>query len=225
MRVALGIAGSMAGQGSISYWASNHRRHHKYSDMPGDIHSPYFDEERKMGIVEGFWHSHMGWTFDHALTNPLHFTKDLYRDPAISRVNQLYMVWVYLGLAIPAVLGGLLTLSWMGALTGFLWGGLVRMLLTYHSTNAIDSVNHIFGTKMYETGDESRNNLLVVLLTMGEGWHNNHHAFPSSAFFGFRWWQFDLGGMLIATLEKLGWVWDANRPSQASIRKRELAAG
>jgi len=224
VRVMLGIWGSMAGQGSLSYWVSNHRRHHQHADKHGDLHSPYVDEDRRLGKVEGFWHSHMGWTFDHKFSNPLRFARDLYRDPALARVNQLYLLWVFLGVSIPAALGGLLTRSWMGALTGFLWGGPVRLVLTYHSTNAIDSVNHIFGRKPYHTGDEARNNVWIVLPTLGEGWHNNHHALPTSALFGFRWWQIDPGGMLIRLLESAGWVWDVNRPTPVEIQSRQVRA-
>jgi stearoyl-CoA desaturase (delta-9 desaturase) len=206
VRVGLGILGSMAAQGSISYWVSNHRRHHHYADRPGDVHSPYVSGERRLGRFEGFWHAHMGWTFHHQLTNPLLFAKDLYRDRAIATVNRLYLSWVLLGLGIPFALGGLLTRSWTGALTGLLWGGLVRLFATYHVVNGIDSVTHIFGTRPFETHDESTNNLWMVLPTMGEGWHNNHHAFPNSAMFGHTWWQIDPGGMLIRCLEWVGWV-------------------
>ena len=224
VRVMLGIWGSIAGQGSLSYWVSNHRRHHQNADKAGDLHSPYVDSERHLGKVEGFWHAHMGWTFNHRFSNPLRFARDLYRDPALARVNQLYLLWVFLGVAIPAALGGILSASWMGALTGFLWGGPVRLLLTYHSTNAIDSVNHIFGRKPHHTGDEARNNVWIVLPTLGEGWHNNHHALPTSALFGFRWWQIDPGGMLIRLLESLGWVWDVNRPTATEIRDKQVRA-
>lgn len=215
LRIALGIMGSMAGQGSLSYWVSNHRRHHQYTDRPGDIHSPYIrDDQPIRGFWRGFWHSHMGWTFGHRLTNPLRYAKDIYRDPGIAFVNQTYMVWVVLGLLLPAVIGGLLTSSWMGALTGFFWGGLVRMFFNYHVTNSIDSVTHLFGSQPFDTQDQSRNNLWVVLPTLGEGWHNNHHACPGAALFARRWWQFDPGGLLIRALEALGWVWDVKRPDE-----------
>ena len=220
VRVLLAIAGSVAAQGSLSYWVSNHRRHHHYADHPGDIHSPYYAEDRPIGFLRGFWHSHMGWTFNHQMTNPLIFGRDLYRDRTIARVNQLYLLWVFLGLAIPAALGGLLSGSWIGAGTGFLWGGLARMFFCYHFTNAIDSVTHIFGRQSFRTQDHSTNVPWMVLPTMGEGWHNNHHAFPSSAIFGFRWWQVDPGAWLIRALAKLGWAWDVQLPSpQAMVEK------
>src|SRR5262245_40049874 len=217
IRVLLGILGSMAAQGSISYWVSNNRRHHHYADRPGDIHSPYYDGARKLGKLEGFWHAHMGWTFAHQLTNPMIFARDLYQDPAIARVNQLYLSWVLLGLLIPFVVGAFWTGSWLGGFTGFLWGWLVRLFLSYHFVNGIDSVTHIFGTRPFENRDESTNNVWMVLPTLGEGWHNNHHAFPGSAMFGLRWWQIDPGGLFIRALEKFGLVWNIQVPSPNAV--------
>ncbi len=225
VRVALGIAGSMAAQGSIVYWVSNHRRHHQYTDKEGDIHSPYVNDEGEMGFAEGFWHSHMGWTFEHKMTNALKFAKDIYRDPVIARVNRMYYVWIFLGLAVPALIGGLVAQSWYGALTGFLWGGLVRMFLCYHFTNGIDSITHIYGNRPFESGDHSTNNVWWALPTMGEGWHNNHHAFPSSAFFGLEKWQLDPGAWMLRGLEKIGWVWDLQKPTDAMIEAKRVKAG
>ncbi|MEO0386019.1 MAG: acyl-CoA desaturase [Pseudomonadota bacterium] len=220
VRVALAIAGSMAAQGSVVYWVSNHRRHHQYTDVLGDIHSPIVNDEREMGYWEGFWHSHMGWTFDHKMTNALKFAKDLYRDQAVARANRLYYVWVFLGLALPAVIGGLVTMTWMGAFTAFLWGGLVRMFLSYHTVNGIDSITHLFGSQPFKSEDHSRNNPLWAFLTLGEGWHNNHHAFPSSAVFGLEWYQLDPGTWLLRGLEKLGLVWDIQRPTDSMIEAK-----
>jgi stearoyl-CoA desaturase (delta-9 desaturase) len=220
IRVLLGILGSMAAQGSISYWVSNHRRHHHYADRPGDIHSPYYDGAHKLGKLKGFWHAHMGWTFSHQLTNPMIFARDIYQDPAIARVNQLYLSWVLLGLLIPFAVGALWTGTWWGGLTGFLWGSLVRLFLSYHFVNGIDSVTHIFGSRPFENRDESTNNVWWVLPTLGEGWHNNHHAFPGSAMFGFRWWQIDPGGLFIRALEKIGWIWNVQVPAPSAIAER-----
>jgi stearoyl-CoA desaturase (delta-9 desaturase) len=224
VRVFLGICGSMAAQGSVSYWVSNHRRHHHYADRPGDLHSPYYAEERRLGWVEGFWHAHMGWTFNHDMTNPLVFGRDLYRDRAIARVSQLYLAWVALGLAIPFALGGLLSGTWTGAVSGLLWGGFARMFFCYHFTNGIDSVTHIFGRRPFVTQDYSTNNAWMALPTMGEGWHNNHHAFPSSAIFGFRWWQIDPGAWLIRGFEKAGWAWDVQLPPPNAVAQKSRQA-
>jgi stearoyl-CoA desaturase (delta-9 desaturase) len=220
IRIVLGVLGSMAAQGSISYWVSNHRRHHHYADRPGDIHSPYYDGRRKLGKLEGFWHAHMGWTFAHQLTNPMTFARDLYQDRAIAWVNQLYLSWVLLGLLIPFVVGVIWTGSWFGGFTAFLWGGLVRLFLSYHFVNGIDSVTHIFGSRPFENRDESTNNVWMVLPTLGEGWHNNHHAFPGSAMFGLHWWQIDIGGIFIRALEKIGWVWNVQVPTPNAIAER-----
>lgn len=221
VRVALAAAGSMAAQGSLSYWVANHRRHHQYTDRPGDIHSPYYDEQRELGVVEGFWHSHMGWTFGHRMTNSLTFAKDIYRDPAIASANRLYYAWVALGLVVPALIGGLVSQSFYGALTGFLWGGLARMFFCYHFTNGIDSVTHIFGTRPFKTHDYSTNNVFWAIPTMGEGWHNNHHAFPSSVAFGLRWWQIDMGAWLVRGLQALRLAWDVNAATPAMIAAKE----
>lgn len=224
IRVILAIAGSTAAQGSVVYWVSNHRRHHQYTDKPGDIHSPYVDDEREMGFWEGFWHSHMGWTFDHKMTNALMYAKDLYRDQTIARVNRMYYVWVLGGLIVPALIGGLVTMSLWGAFTAFLWGGMVRIFLCYHFTNGIDSVTHMFGYAPYDSGDRSLNNRLWALPTMGEGWHNNHHTFPSSAIFGLKWWELDPGAWLLHALKPFGLVWDIQRPSEKMIQAKRKQA-
>jgi len=220
VRMILGILGSMAAQGSISYWVSNHRRHHHYADRPGDIHSPYYDGTQKLGKFRGFWHAHMGWTFAHQLTNPMIFARDLYQDRTIAWTNQMYFYWVLLGLLVPFAIGGVWAGTWRGALTGLLWGGLIRLFLTYHFVNGIDSVTHIFGTRPFSIRDESTNNVWWALPTMGEGWHNNHHAFPGSAMFGIHWWQIDPGGILLRVLKRLGLVWNIQVPSQSAIAER-----
>lgn len=223
IRVILAILGSMACQGPLIYWVSNHRRHHQYSDQPGDVHSPYFNEDERLGSLRGLWHAHMGWTFTHEITNAFLFAKDLFRDPVISKVNQLYYVWVLLGLATPTIFGGILTKTWMGALSGFLWGGLVRLFLTYHATNSINSITHIYGNRPFDTREQSTNNIWLALPTGGEAWHNNHHAFPNSAILGQEWWQIDLGGLVIRTLERAGLVWDVKVPTAKMIEAKKLA--
>jgi stearoyl-CoA desaturase (delta-9 desaturase) len=225
VRVLLAVLGSAAAQGSLVYWVSNHRRHHQYTDRPGDLHSPYIEGERPLGKLEGFWHSHMGWTFDHEITNTVVFAKDIYRDRVISRVNGLYLLWVLLGLLIPLVLGGVMTGTALGALTGFLWGGLARVFAIYHVTNSIDSITHIFGSRPFETGDYSTNNAWLALPTLGESWHNNHHAFPYSAIFSLRWWQLDLGSLLIRGLRRVGWAWDVRVPTPAMVEAKRQQRG
>jgi stearoyl-CoA desaturase (Delta-9 desaturase) len=217
VRVILAILGSMACQGPLTYWVSNHRRHHQYSDQPGDPHSPFFQEEQSLHGWRKFWHSHVGWMFDHQITNTFLFTKDLMRDPVISQVNQLYYLWILLGLAIPTILGGLCTGTIMGAVSGFLWGGCVRLFLIYHFTSSINSITHLYGSRPFETNEYSRNNIWLAIPTGGEAWHNNHHAFPHSAAFGLKWWQFDFGYLVIGVLQKLGLAWDVKHPTTEMI--------
>lgn len=222
VRVALAILGSMAAQGSLTYWVSNHRRHHQYTEQPGDPHSPYCDGKTRLGHLRGFWHSHMGWTFNHEITNTTVFAQDLIRDPVMSKINRLYYLWVLLGLVIPTVLGGLLIGTWAGAVSGFLWGGLVRLFFSYHAVNGIDSITHLYGTRPFESHDQSVNNVLWGIIVLGEGWHNNHHTFPNSAMIGLEWWQIDIGGWSIRALEKLGLVWDVKVPSRSMMNAKLL---
>lgn len=222
VRVILAILGSMACQGPLIYWVSNHRRHHQYSDQPGDTHSPYFKDDERLGKLRGLWYAHSGWTFDHEITNTFMFAKDLLRDPVISKVNQLYYVWLLLGLAIPTLLGGILVGTWMGALSGFLWGGCVRLFLVYHFTNSINSITHTYGSRPFDTREKSTNNIWLVIPTGGEAWHNNHHAFPNSAIFGLEWWQIDLGGWVVRVLEKTGLAWNVKVPTTGMIEAKKL---
>ncbi|MEH1818596.1 MAG: acyl-CoA desaturase [Nostoc sp.] len=220
IRVILAILGSMAGQGPPIYWVANHRRHHQYSDLPEDPHSPHLNSKGNLGLVSGLWYAHIGWLFDPEITNSLFFAKDLLRDPAIAKVNRLYLIWLLLGLAIPGILAGLLTHSWTGAISGFLWGGLVRLFLSLHLTYSINSIGHVFGSRLFNTHEYSRNNALLAIPTMGESWHNNHHAFPQSARFGLKWWQIDLGYLVIRTLEITGLAWDVKVPTSSLIQAK-----
>jgi stearoyl-CoA desaturase (delta-9 desaturase) len=188
--------GSMAVEGPALEWAATHIKHHAHSDREGDPHSP----------VEGFWHAHMGWLFNRSFADPNIYCRNLVKDPIVVFVSRTFIFWVILSLAIPFAIGG-----W----TGLLWGGLVRIFLTHHITWSVNSVCHTFGKREFETRDQSRNEWIVGLLGLGEGWHNNHHAFPRSAFHGLHWWQFDLSGYVIWTLERVGLARDVYRVSPA----------
>ena len=188
--------GSMAVEGPALEWAATHIKHHAHSDREGDPHSP----------VEGFWHAHMGWMFNRSFADPNVYCRNLVKDPIVVFVSRTFIFWVILSLAIPFAIGG-----W----TGLLWGGLVRIFLTHHITWSVNSVCHTFGKREFETRDQSRNEWIVGLLGLGEGWHNNHHAFPRSAFHGLHWWQFDLSGYVIWTLERVGLARDVYRVSPA----------
>ncbi|MDJ0796947.1 MAG: acyl-CoA desaturase [Calothrix sp. MO_167.B12] len=221
VKILLTILGSMACQGPLIYWVSNHRRHHQYSDKPGDPHSPYCIEEEPIDIIPGLWHAQVGWTFTHEITNPFLFAKDLLRDSVISKVNQLYYVWVLLGLVIPTVIGGMLTGTSMGLLSGFLWGGCVRLFLSYHFTNSINSITHLYGNRPFDTREHSTNNIWLAVPTGGEAWHNNHHAFPNSAKFGLQWWQVDFGYYVIRVMEVIGLAWNVKTPTPELIEAKK----
>lgn len=204
LKTAIVIAGSMAAQGPVIFWTAVHRRHHSYSDREGDPHSPHLHGEGAVEIVKGLWHSHMGWLFNHELTDWGTYVRDLLHDRLIFKLNRLYFLWIVLGLLLPAAAEGLITMSWVGFGRGFLWGGLIRVLVVHHTTWSINSVCHVFGSQPYQVKDHSTNNAVLAIPTFGESWHNNHHAFPSSAVHGLEWWQVDITGSMIKLCAMLG---------------------
>ncbi len=206
------IFGSMAVQGPILFWAAVHRRHHRYSDRPGDPHSPHLYGKSFGALLRGLWHAHTGWLFEYQVTDWGTYVPDLLRDRLIFRLHRLYLLWVMAGLVLPAALGGWIAGTWMGFVHGFLWGGLVRVLLVHHTTWSINSICHVFGSRPYPVHDHSANNFLLAIPSFGESWHNNHHAFPRSAMHGLKWWQIDLHGYLIHVLQLIGLAWDVRTP-------------
>jgi stearoyl-CoA desaturase (delta-9 desaturase) len=216
------ILGSMAAEGPLVNWAATHRRHHSHSDQPGDPHSPVYDKTKKLNPLAGFWHSHMGWMLNPEVTNSVLYAKDLLRNPMVAWVNRWYLGWVGLGLLIPALLGWGITGTWVGIAKGFLWGGLVRIFFVHHATWVTNSLGHIVGNRPYTTGDNSTNNFWLSIPCIGISWHNNHHAFASSAIHGLEWWQPDPGAWVLRVLEKLGWVWNLRIPTdQMKQAKRQ----
>jgi stearoyl-CoA desaturase (delta-9 desaturase) len=199
-----GIAGSMAVQGPLFFWVATHRRHHQHSDVKGDPHSPHEHGEGMKGLTLGFWHAHMGWMFRGADAMTVRSLPDLSKDPVARVIHRGFVWWALTGLVRPGILGGLITQTWMGALTGFLWGGLARVFMGHHATWSVNSICHLWGTQPFKTRDESRNNAAVAVVSLGEGWHNNHHAHPQSARHGLRWYQMDLTWILIRTLNIFG---------------------
>jgi len=220
LKVALGILGCMSAQGTLVYWAATHRRHHQCSEGEGDPHSPYRHEGRELGFWKGLWHSHLGWMLTSKMTNTVRFGKDLMRDPLIAKVNEFYFTWVALGILLSGVVGAVLTFSWLGGLSGMLWGGFVRLFLVHHMMWTSGSTAHLFGFRPFETNDHSTNNPVLAYANFGEAYHNNHHAFPYSAVFGLKWWQFDLGGWAILLFQKLGWAADVRVPSYELIEEK-----
>ena len=210
MRALLAVLGSAAVEGPVIEWVANHRKHHRFSDQPGDPHSPHVDRASGWrGALTGLFHAHVGWLFnDEPMADQERYAKDMLADPIVRFVDRTFLLWVIAGLAFPFCLGVALTGSLAGGLTGLLWGGAVRMFFLHHSTFSINSLCHFFGRRRFATGDESRNLLWLALPTLGEAWHNNHHAFPTSARHGLRWWQLDPSAWLIAGLERVGLVWD-----------------
>ena len=184
VRLLLLVFGSMAVEGAAIDWAADHLKHHAFSDQKGDPHSP----------VEGLWHAHLGWLFNTKHADPNVYGRHLLKDPAIVFVDRTFVLWVALSLLIPFAIGG-----WQG----LLWGGLVRIFFVHHVTWSVNSVCHTFGKRSYDTSDRSRNQWMVGLLAMGEGWHNNHHAFPRAAIHGMDRWQLDVSAWLIQGLERL----------------------
>jgi stearoyl-CoA desaturase (Delta-9 desaturase) len=215
------VVGSMAGRGPMISWVAMHRRHHELSDHEGDLHSPNLHGTSLFRRLSGFLHAHLTWMIEHDYPNVAHYVPDLMAERTLVAVNRHYYAWVLLGLVIPAAIGGLATGSWWGVLTGLLWGGIVRMFVVEQSMSAINSVMHVFGSRPFFTRDDNSRNLgVMALLVWGEGWHNNHHAFPYSAAFGLRWFQFDPGFLLIRLLELIGLAWNVKVPSREKIALR-----
>jgi stearoyl-CoA desaturase (Delta-9 desaturase) len=218
VRAVLAVAGSMSIEMGVIDWVATHRRHHAYSDKPGDPHSPHLDPAKGWkGIVRGLWYAHMGWLFGPERTSTERWAPDLLKDPVIARIHRQFGMWVAVSFVSPALVGLVVTRSIAGMLTAFLWGSLVRVLLLHHVTFSINSVCHFFGRRPYDTKEKSTNVWPLGVLSFGESWHNNHHAFPSSAFLGNRWWQFDPGNWLIHTLTFLGLARNARRPSKDQV--------
>ncbi|MGL6094378.1 MAG: acyl-CoA desaturase [Fimbriiglobus sp.] len=221
VKVVFTAMGSMAFQGSMIHWAGLHRWHHQHSDNPEDVHSPHHGGRGILGALRGFWHAHIGWAFFADPPGLERYVRDLTKSPTLRWASGLFPLWALLGLAIPAALGGLITGTWAGAGTGLLWGGLVRILLVHHVTWSVNSVCHLWGRRTYRSADESRDNVLFGILALGEGWHNTHHAFPTSARHGLRWWQLDISYMVIRSLSLTGLAWNLKLPSEeAQHRER-----
>jgi stearoyl-CoA desaturase (delta-9 desaturase) len=225
MRGALAALGSAAVEGPVIEWVANHRKHHQFSDQPGDPHSPHVEHGTGWrGAVRGLYHAHVGWILNgDDVASERRYAKDLLGDPVVRLVDRTFALWVLAGLAFPFGLGVALSGSIAGGLTGLLWGGAVRLFLLHHATFSINSLCHFFGSQRFQTDDQSRNLFWLALPTLGEAWHNNHHAFPTSARHGLRWWQLDPSAWLIGVLERTGLVWDVVRVSPGRELSRAAA--
>jgi stearoyl-CoA desaturase (Delta-9 desaturase) len=226
LKAALLIAGSIAIQGRAIDWAVDHRTHHAFSDKEGDPHSPHAGYENSIwGHLKGLVHAHVGWMFEHSRTDRERYAKDLLTDRMVLFVDRTFPLWVVVSFAVPFAIGGLITRSWEGAVTGLVWGGLVRLFFNHHVTWSVNSICHFFGKRPFRASDHSTNNWVLALPSLGESWHHNHHAFPTSAFHGLRPSQLDPSGMMIAVWEKLGLVRNVRRPSAEQIHRKLQPSG
>jgi stearoyl-CoA desaturase (Delta-9 desaturase) len=213
MRGILAVLGTMSVEGPVISWVADHRKHHAYSDRPGDPHSPHVDHgDGWRGALRGLAHAHVGWLFDHQQRGARErFAPDLIADPVVAFVDSTFVLWSLLGLAIPFGLGVLIGGTVASGLEGMLWGGAVRIFALHHVTYSINSLCHFFGRRRFATTDHSRNLSWLAPLSFGEAWHNNHHAFPTSAIHGMGRLELDLSGMFISALERVGLAWDVQR--------------
>ncbi|MFF3565675.1 acyl-CoA desaturase [Streptomyces sp. NPDC002574] len=220
LKIALAIAGSMAVEGPVVRWVADHRRHHRYSDAEGDPHSPWRYGETLPALLKGLWWAHMGWLFDEEQTPQQKYAPDLVKDPAIRRVSRDFWLWTTVSLALPPLVGGLVTMSWTGAATAFFWGSLVRVALLHHVTWSINSICHAVGKRPFRSRDKSGNVWWLAVLSCGESWHNLHHADPTSARHGVLRGQIDSSARIIRWFEMLGWATDVRWPTSDRIAAR-----
>ncbi len=231
VRAGFAALGSAAAEGPVIDWVATHRKHHQYSDVEGDPHSPHVGHGSGWrGALRGLVHAHLGWVFtDMEVADERRYAKDLLADPLIRFVDRTFVLWVLLGLAAAFGLGVALTGTVAGGLTGLLWGGAARIFLLHHATFSINSLCHFFGRRDYDTGDQSRNLAWLAIPTWGEAWHNNHHAFPTSFRHGLRRWQVDPSAIVIRMMEIVGLAWDVVRVDPARREHRaaptSLASG
>ncbi|MEV2236965.1 acyl-CoA desaturase [Micromonospora sp. NPDC049891] len=219
LRIAMAASGSLAVQGEIIQWVADHRRHHAFSDLEGDPHSPWRFGTTVRGLIKGLFHAHMGWLFGRELSNRERFAPDLVADRDIRRMDRFFPVLVVVSVLGPAAMGWLLTWSWQGALTALFWAGLVRISLLHHVTWSINSVCHVYGERpfMMRHGDRAANFWPLALVSFGESWHNLHHADPTSARHGVLRGQIDISARVIWLFEKVGAAWDVRWPKPERI--------
>ena len=223
LRSALAIAGSLAIEGPVITWVSDHRRHHKFSDKEGDPHSPWRYGDDWKALTKGLVYAHVGWLFDPNKTSQEKFSPDLLADQRIRRVDRWFPALVAVSLLLPALIGGLWGLSWQGAVTAFFWASLVRIALLHHVTWSINSICHTFGSEEFEVRDKSRNVAWLAISSFGESWHNLHHADPTCARHGALKGQLDPSARAIWALEKLGWAYDVRWPDEDRLSAKRPA--
>jgi stearoyl-CoA desaturase (delta-9 desaturase) len=224
LRYAFAIAGTMAIQGSVIEWVADHRRHHAYSDQEGDPHSPHLEDgEGVAGLLKGLWHAHMGWLFKEERTDRERWAPDLLKDPGMVAIDKAFLPLTIASFALPPVIAFVITGSLWASLSAFLWASLVRVFLLHHVTWSVNSICHFYGKRPYETTDYSTNNWTLSLLSFGESWHNNHHAFPTSAVHGLGRWQLDISAALIRIMASLGLAEDLRLPTEKQLTKKGVS--
>jgi len=224
LRGVFAVLGTMSVEGPVVSWVADHRKHHAYSDRRGDPHSPHVDHGVGWrGALRGLAHAHVGWLFDHQQRGSRErFASDLLADPVVNFVDRTFVLWSLAGLAIPFGLGMLIGGTVDAGLEGMLWGGAVRIFVLHHVTYSINSLCHFFGRRRFETDDHSQNLAWLAPLSFGEAWHNNHHAFPTSAIHGMGRGELDASGIVIAALERVGLVWGVQRISPVRQAQKAL---
>jgi stearoyl-CoA desaturase (Delta-9 desaturase) len=224
VKALLAILGCMTMQGPVTQWVTDHRKHHALSDKPGDPHSPHVGHgEGAWGALRGFVHAHVGWMFSNlGMEQGREYGRDLYEDKLVRAIDRMYLLWVVLTLGIPFAIAYAVGGTWEAGVEGLVWGGLIRIAAYQHATFSVNSICHMFGRQDYRSRDEARNNWVVAVLVFGEGWHNNHHAFPVSARHGLTRRQIDLSWLVIRTLERLRLVWNVKVPDAAQLERRRV---
>ena len=216
-KIVLGIMGSMALQGSVAQWVADHRKHHKFSDEVGDPHSPWRYGTSKRAVAKGLYYAHVGWLFDESQSPISKYAPDIANDKDLRAISRWFPAIVVATLLLPAILGGLITMSWAGALTAFFWATLVRVALVHHVTWSVNSVCHVFGTRPFESRDLSSNVWWLAIPALGENWHSLHHAEPTAARHGVLKGQLDLSALMIRSLERMHLVRDVRWPKPERV--------
>jgi stearoyl-CoA desaturase (delta-9 desaturase) len=221
LKIALAVLGTMSFQGSLIGWVADHRRHHRYSERDGDPHSPWTQGQQAVGGWRGLWHAHLGWTFTNSSTSRERFTPDLLADRDLVLIDRLFIPCCIATLALPFAIGFFIYGTLAGAVGALMWAGILRIGFTHNVTWSINSVCHRFGKRPFRSPDESRNVAALALLTMGESWHNTHHAFPRSARHGVDRFQVDTSAALIRLFERIGWATNVQwlTPAQLAARR------
>jgi stearoyl-CoA desaturase (delta-9 desaturase) len=223
LKILLGVLACLPVQGPVIQWVATHRRHHNFSDAEGDPHSPWLFGTSPWALVRGFWHAHMGWLFSRDLTSQERFAPDLLADPDMRMIHRLFAPISFLGFLVPGIVGGLVTHSWHGFFTALFWAGLVRVALVHHVTWSVNSVCHMVGARPYKSRDRAGNFWPLALASMGDAWHNLHHADPTLARHGVGRWEIDITGRIIWILERLGLARDVKWPSAERLDRLRAA--